>query len=157
MSSIQNMPLDARLWVYQSNRELSTEEVNSIQKSGKQFIDGWEAHGASLKASFDLLYNRFVIIAVDEKQTAASGCSVDASVRFLKQLEVDYNLNLFDRFQVAYFDEDLIKVCKLNDFRVLLKQNIVNENTLVFNNMVTNKSDFDKSWKVPVKLSWHNR
>lgn len=151
------MPSDARVWVYQSNRNLRDAEVSSIEDSGISFIDEWAAHGASLKASFDVLYNRFVIIAVDEKQALASGCSIDKSVHFIKELEKQLNLNLFDRMQVAYRKGNEIESCSLSEFEKLASQNFVNETTIVFNNMVNTKLAFDTEWEVPLKSSWQRR
>lgn len=157
LNSIKNMPPDARLWVYQSNRFFTESEVKLILELGNDFIQSWAAHGASLKAGFDILYNLFVVIVVDEKQALASGCSIDSSVRFIKELEQKFNLNLFDRMQVAYRFNDEIKICRLTDFEKLAEEKKVDENTIVFNNMVTTKSAFDIEWEVPLKNSWQSR
>ena len=157
MTKLTNMPQDARLWVYQSNRILTDAEVKAIEEEGLTFISDWAAHGASLKASFDVLHNLFVVIAVDEKQAMASGCSIDKSVHFVKALEQKLSLNLFDRMQVAYRSATEIKVCKLSDFEKLAAQGLVNESTIVFNNMVASKEAFDSNWEVPLKQSWQNR
>jgi hypothetical protein len=157
MNSIHTMPLDTRVWVYQSNKALTDAEVKSIQEEGEKFIADWSAHGAALRASFEVLYNRFVVIGVDEKQALASGCSIDKSVHFIKNLEQKFNLNFFDRMQVAYKSNEQILACSLSDFEKLAEQNKVNENTIVFNNMVSNKSSFEKEWEVPLKNSWQNR
>ena len=151
------MPSDARVWVYQSNTILSDAEVNAIKNEGVHFISDWAAHGASLKASFDVLFNRFIVIAVDEQQAMASGCSIDKSVKFVKELEQKFKLNLFDRMQVAYRKGNEIIVCSLSEFEKLANQGLVNESTIVFNNMVSSKKAFDVEWEVPLKKSWQNR
>ena len=157
MNSIKNMPSDARVWVYQSNRPLSEAEVKTIENSGLDFVNNWTAHGASLKASFDVLYNYFVVISVDQEQALASGCSVDKSVHFIKEVEKQLNLNFFDRMQVAYRKGDEITACSLSEFEKLASQNLVNAFTIVFNNMVSTKSSFDTEWEVPLRQSWQNR
>jgi hypothetical protein len=156
-SEVSIMPSNARVWVYQSNRLLSEVEVKVIENSGLDFINSWTAHGASLKASFDVLYNRFVVIAVDEAQALASGCSVDKSVHFIKDLEKQLNLNFFDRMQVAYRKGNEIAVASLSEFEKLAAHGLVNESTIVFNNMVNNKAAFDTDWEVPLKQSWQSR
>jgi hypothetical protein len=157
--TIQQMPDYARVWVYQSNRALSDGEIKEIENAGYTFIADWTAHGASLKASFDVLYKRFVIIAVDEQQALASGCSIDKSVHFIKQLEQQFNLNLFDRMQVAYRVGEEIKTCHVNDLLKELTNNGISrlEEVIVFNNMVATKKEFDKTWEVPLKDSWQSR
>lgn len=157
MTTLSNMPSDARLWVYQSNRPLSDAEVNSIIEAGEGFVSDWAAHGASLKASFDVLYNLFIVITVDEKQAIASGCSIDKSVKFIKEIEQKMDLNLFDRMQVAYRKGTDIAVCRFADFEKLAAENAVNASTIVFNNMVSTKAAFETEWEVPLKQSWQSR
>jgi hypothetical protein len=154
MDSIKQMPVDAKVWVYQSNTRLSEEEIRAITAKGQAFIENWAAHGAALKASFDILYNRFIIIAVDEKQAQASGCSIDKSVGFMKMLEQEFNLQLFDRMQVAYRTEQEIEVCSLAEFEKLAKLGKVTPSTVVFNNMITTKAAFDSTWEIPLQESW---
>lgn len=157
MNTIQQMPVDARVWVYQSNTRLSEQQVREISAKGTAFIESWAAHGAALKASFDILYNRFLVLAVDEKQAQASGCSIDKSVGFMKLLEQEFNIQLFDRMQVAYRRQQEIEVCSLAEFEKLAKQGIVTPSTVVFNNMVTTKEAFDAAWEVPLQESWQKR
>ena len=160
--TIGQMPDNARVWVYQNSRELPEKEVNAIYEAGQEFINSWTAHGASLKASFDVLYNRFIVIAVDEEQALASGCSIDSSVRFVKQLEQQFGLNLFDRMQVAYHLNSEIRTCHLNNLlselttAVGLDKNALGE-VIVFNNMVITKGEFDEQWEIPLKYSWQSR
>ena len=151
------MSPDAKVWVYQSNRVLNSDEFEILLQKGEEFIDDWAAHGAKLDASFDVLYNRFIVIAVDEKQAMASGCSIDKSVQFVKQLELSMNLNLFNRMDVAYRENDSIKSCSLTEFEKLAKENHINESTIVFNNMVNTKSAFETEWEVPLAKSWQSR
>jgi len=166
MSSIQQMPADARVWVFQSNRVLCEVEINAIEKAGLQFIANWTAHGASLKASFDILYNHFIIISVDEKQAAAGGCSVDKAIHFIKELEKQFNINLLDRMEVAYRKGNEIKTCHLNNLlNELTASGLYSEKgnnsgldeLIVFNNMVITKKQFDNEWEVPLKKSWQSR
>lgn len=153
----KEMPPDSRVWIYQSTRGLSQKEIEEINIKGQDFIEQWTAHGKLLKASFEIFYDRFLIFFVDEKQAIASGCSIDKSVNFVKEIEKKFNLNLFDRMAVAYKKGNEIISCRLNEFEKLLQKGIVNENTIVFNNLVQSKAEFDKSWEVPVKESWHKR
>ncbi|MES2590376.1 MAG: ABC transporter ATPase [Bacteroidota bacterium] len=162
MLSIKEMPSDARVWVYQSNKALSDTEVAGVAKAGNTFIADWAAHGASLKASFDILHNRFIVLAVDEKQATASGCSIDKSVHFIKELEKQFNLNLFDRMQVAFRKENQIITCHFNDLLKELTSQISSDldvlgNVTVFNNMVASKAEFDTNWECKLKNSWQGR
>jgi len=158
METLKNMSDNARLWVYQSNRELTSDEIAVIKNKGDNFINGWSAHGAALKASFDILYNRFIIIAVDENQANASGCSIDKSVNFMKELEKIFGITLFDRLQVAYKNSNNnIAACSYSEFEKMAKEDLIKPETIVFNNMVTTKLAFEKEWETPAKNSWLSR
>jgi hypothetical protein len=157
MNTIKQMPANARVWVYQSNTILTDAQVATIAQKGNDFINGWAAHGAALNASFDILYKRFIIIGVDEKQAQASGCSIDKSLAFIKSLEQEFQLQLLDRMQVAYRKADTIEVCSLKEFEKLANNGAVTAATIVFNNMITTKGEFDSGWEVPLKESWQSR
>jgi hypothetical protein len=152
-----NLPLSTRVWVFQSNRELTNNEVNLINQQAKQFVDQWTAHGSKLKADFEIRYNRFLILAADESAAMASGCSIDKSVAFMKELEGRFNLNLFDRMQVAFRKENAIETISLSEFQEALASGDLSEDTIVFNNLVQNINELNHQWEVPVKNSWHSR
>ena len=146
---------NSRVWVYQSDRKLTDSEVHQIQGQLSDFATGWTAHNNQLKAKAEVRYNRFLILIVDEGQAGASGCSIDKSVRFIKQLEADFKINLLDRFNLAYRDGSEVLSAPRNDFETLLKQGSINSSTIVFNNMVQSLQELQTKWEVPFKDSWH--
>src|ERR1700759_2190076 len=93
---------NSRVWIYQSDKELTDSEVALLQSQLDNFTTGWTAHNNQLKAKAEIRYNRFIILVVDESQAGASGCSIDKSVRFMKDIEQEFGINLFDRFNLAY-------------------------------------------------------
>jgi len=147
----------SRVWIYQSSRELNEEEVEEILKYGNEFIQNWAAHGEELNAAFEVFYNRFIILFADESQVKASGCSIDSSVHFIKKLQEAYGIDLFDRLNIAFRTANRIDVMRMNDFQLALNKGLLDENTIVFNNLVENKRDFESSWEVPLKESWHKQ
>lgn len=156
-TTINNMPAEAKVWVYQSNKQITEDQLKIIATLGHDFIEEWTAHGAALKASFDIINNQFIVIAVDEKQAMASGCSIDKSVGLLKKIDQLFNLSLFDRLQVAYRNSTNIEVCSLGAFEKRLHEKLITASTIVFNNMVSNKYEFDTQWEVPLNQSWHKK
>jgi hypothetical protein len=151
-----NFSENSRVWIYQADRNLVPEELRAIQERLDAFIASWEAHGKVLKAAAEIKYNRFLIFIVDEAQAPVTGCSIDKSVALLKGLEQEYKLNLFDRMQLAYRDEHGIQVCSKTTFEALIAKGLVNENTLVFNNLAQTYGALQTAWEVPAKQSWHN-
>lgn len=146
-----------RVWIYQSDRRLSDTEVEEIKQYGDRFINQWAAHGADLKAALDVFYNQFIVLFADESQVKASGCSIDSSVRFVKEIGNAYGVDLFDRLNITFKQGPKIDLLRMNDFQVALEKGQLNENTIVFNNLVETKLDFETKWEVPLKESWHKQ
>jgi len=146
---------NSRVWVYQADKKLSDSEVEQIKSQLDSFTTGWTAHNNQLKATAEVRYNRFLILIVDESQAGASGCSIDKSVNFMKQIGEQFNINLLDRFNLAYREGDEVKSAPRHDFEAMIKQGSINTDTIVYNNMVQNMSELQNKWEVPFKDSWH--
>lgn len=147
---------NSRVWIYQSDKELTTEQTQKLQQQLNNFTEGWTAHNHQLRAAAIVKYNRFIMLLVDESQAGATGCSIDKSVHLMKQLEQDYHINLFDRFNLAYrADSGIIASAPRAQFEELIKTGVIDENTIVFNNMVQTLADLQTKWEVPLKDSWH--
>jgi len=147
----------SRVWIYQSDRELNDMETRQIQTALNNFTTSWTAHNNALKARAEVRYNRFLILIVDEGQAGASGCSIDKSVHFMQHLEQEFNINLFDRFNLAYREGDSILSAPRHEFEELIKQRGINQQTIVFNNLVQNLAELESKWEVPFKDSWHQQ
>ncbi|RCH54199.1 ABC transporter ATPase [Mucilaginibacter hurinus] len=145
----------SRVWIYQANRQLTEAELPRLQAALDNFVQTWTAHNNQLKAKAEIRYNRFLILIVDEAQAGASGCSIDKSVRFMEQLEQQFGISLFDRFNLAYRKGDEILSVPRHDFEELIKQGIITKDTIVFNNLVQNVAELETKWEVPFKESWH--
>jgi hypothetical protein len=148
---------DSRIWIYQSNRKLSEEEVAIIEPKIIEFLTQWTAHGKDLEAGYEIKYNRFIVLGLNQENASASGCSIDASVYFIQSLEKEFDIDLMDKMNVTYYNGDFIAHKSLTDFKIMAKAKSVSKNTVVFNNLVNTKIDYIENWEVPAKDSWHNR
>ena len=151
------LPADARVWIYQCNRKLSETEASSLQLKMESFLNKWTAHGAELQAGAEVKYNWFVVLGLDQTGNAASGCSIDAQVRFIQQLEQEMDLELLDKMNVTYIQNERIHYKTLLDFKKMAKDGAVGKTTTVFNNLVNTKGEYEEHWEVPAIESWHNR
>jgi len=150
------MPPDSRVWVYQSSRKLSEAEIAAVRKRADDFIEQWTAHGALLRASFEIRDGIFLLMLVDEKQAMASGCSIDKSVHFILDLESELGISLTNRLLFAYRNNaGEVSVVNKNDFERLLKTGTINDETKVFNTLVQNKSELESGFEIPFEKSWH--
>ena len=94
---IEQMPDHSRVWVYQANRPFSASEIQAIENYLTPALTQWAAHGAGLNASFEIRFQQVIVIAVDETVNAASGCSIDASTRWFKEMGAALGIDFFDR------------------------------------------------------------
>lgn len=151
------LPDHSRIWIYQSNRGFSESELQELEQSLTEFLRQWTAHGSDLHAGFEIKYNRFIIIGLDQSNASASGCSIDASVHFIQSLEQKFQVELLDRMNVSFKQGEFVAYKSLQDFKKMAKEKAVSPNTIVFNNLVATKQEYLDSWEVPASESWHSR
>ncbi len=152
-----DMPTQARAWVYQTNRSLT--EVEELEMSGnlEKFMLQWAAHNQPLKASFKFIHHHFLVILVDESFNQASGCTIDASVHLVNQLEQNFGVDFFDRMKVAFFDGENVFLESISNLKASIAEGKVTEQTFTFNNLVKDKEELQSQWMVPAAQSWLKR
>ncbi len=153
----ENLPEESRIWIYQSNRKFSDEEIVAIEKDLIDFLNNWSAHGSPLEASYQLKYNRFIIIAVNQEVHPATGCAIDSSVAFIQNIEKRYDVDLLDKMNVTFKTGEYIAHKPLIEFKKLAKEKSVSSNTIVFNNLVNTIEEWKENWEIPASESWHSR
>lgn len=157
MGTYRDLPDHSRVWIYQANREFSKEECSEIKQLSENFLTGWNAHGSKLNAAIELFYDLFLVVMVDEELALASGCSIDSSFEFVQDLEKRLGVSLLDRLIVAHRDTKGITLTRIDEFEIMIRDGEVGIETIVFNNLVDNKADFDSKWEVLLKDSWHRK
>ncbi|MCL9804518.1 ABC transporter ATPase [Flavobacterium amniphilum] len=155
--NFDTLPLESRIWIYQSNRKFSDDEIAEIEPAIKDFITNWSAHGTSLEASYLIKYNRFIIFAVNQEVQAATGCSIDSSVQFIQNLEAKYQVDLLDKMNVTFKNGEFIAHKTLLEFKKMAKDKAVTGSTIVFNNLVNTIQEFNDAWEIAAEDSWHSR
>ncbi|WP_299126223.1 ABC transporter ATPase [uncultured Winogradskyella sp.] len=151
------LPVESRVWIYQANRSFSDEEIKQLKEQLDTFIEAWTAHGKDLQSGYKIVYKRFIVIALNQNLNSATGCSIDASVHFIQELEKQYNVDLMDKMNVSYKQGEFIAYKPLIDFKKMAQQKAVSKKTIVFNNLVNNIAEFNDNWEVPASESWHSR
>jgi len=151
------LPDESKVWIYQANRSFSDKEIEEIKMRLNEFIQNWTAHGGDLESGYCIKYKRFIVIGLNQRLNHATGCSIDASVHFIQQLEKDFSVDLLDKMNVSYKQGEFIAYKTLTDFRKMAQEKAVSKNTIVFNNLVNNIAEFKENWEVPASESWHSR
>ncbi len=155
--AFSELPPTSRIWIYQSNRPFTEEELHELRPNLDSFIKSWTAHGNDLRAGYDLPYNRFIVIALDQTHAAASGCSIDTSVHFIQAIEKKFGVDLLDKMNVSFKQGEHIAYKPLIDFKKMAKDKAISSQTIVFNNLVNNIQEYKDHWEVPAAESWHKR
>lgn len=148
------LPKDARVWIYQASRSLTNAEVEVVSPLLSQFSTEWTSHGQTLQASAQLFHNRFLVLANNEDVNSPSGCSIDASVRFVKQLEEMLNVSFFDRTQLAFLQNNTVEVVPLKAIKEKIKTGELQANSLYFDNTVPTAGQILNNWPKPANETW---
>ncbi|MGB0916405.1 MAG: ABC transporter ATPase [Flavobacteriales bacterium] len=155
LETFEGFAPNSRTWVYQASRNLTETEATELKTLASGFAAEWHSHGAPLKAAADVLYNRFLIMMVNEDAGSASGCSIDSSVQQIRSIQQKLNINLLDRMDLAYLNSDneleVVHAAKISD---AFEHGALSEETTVFNNMVTSKTELETNWRIPLVKSW---
>ena len=136
---------NTKVWSYQADRLLTDTEVQWINEQLNPFLEEWAAHGTKLKAYGEVMNHAHLVLVVDESAHNASGCSIDSSVRFIKQLEKELGISFFNRLKMLTWADNQFTYVNYSDLSSLP------EDTIVFNNTISNLEEFKSSWKLPVK------
>jgi hypothetical protein len=150
-----NFSPQSKVWVYQSDRKLSAQEVSEIQELLNRFTAKWTAHGYQLTAKAEIIYDYFIVIMADDKENFVSGCSISTSVSTIENIGMHYGIDFFNRYNMAYKVNGEVKVASKEDFETLISSHKIGLDTIVFNNLIQSLADFETKWEVALKDSWH--
>lgn len=151
------LPPQSRIWIYQSSRPLTDSEVEELQPVLTRFITEWTSHGQRLQASAQIFHNQFLVIANDEDVNSPSGCSIDASVRFVKDLEQQLQVSFFDRTQLAFLQDDQVVVVPLKTVKEAVSAGKLKPESLYFDNTILTAGQLQQTWPRQAKETWLNR
>ncbi len=155
--SFNLLPPNAKVWIYQSDTNLSITDVELIEKEVKFFLNNWSSHNKEIESSYEIRYNRFLIIGLNENVNSASGCSIDKSVNFIKNLQSILKVNFLNRLNVAYKIGNEINSISLLEFQNMIRENKLSKDSIVYNNMIDTKKLYLNSWETTIENSWHKK
>ena len=148
-------PDTAKVWIYQASRALTPDENQLLSTKAKAFASGWTAHKMALQADAAVVSNLLLLLIVDENQASVSGCSIDSSVHFVKEIGVELGVDFFNRLNVAYLLNEQVHVVHFQTLIEQIKSGAINATEIrIFNNLVGNVAELKSKWLVPVGESW---
>ena len=149
-----NFNNQSKVWIYQSNRPFVVNEATAVNEMLQEFTANWKSHGTPVKAFAQLFFNQFIVLMADETATHVGGCSTDSSVRVIKTIEQQFNVQLFDRQTLAFVLDNEIELVPLSQLINAVQIEKLNGDTLYFNNTVLTKEQLLNEWIIPARLSW---
>jgi hypothetical protein len=152
----QEMPGQARIWVYQASRSLLASELDQIKQILTQSCQNWEAHGAPLQASFEIKYNQVIIVAVNEAMNAASGCSIDASTRWFKSLGETLQVDFFSR-DVAVVRAEQVELLGLGQLKSAVETGLLAPEDQIITPLLQSVEQYRNQWLSTADQSYLKR
>jgi hypothetical protein len=156
--SFSEMPDDARLWVFAAPDTLDERQEGWLREHVGEFVEGWVAHGAPVAGAFELVDDRFLLVAADERATGVSGCSIDALTRTLKQAERELGTSLLDAASRVWYRDPSgeVRAAPRAEFRERVRAGEVAGDTPVFDNTAPTVGAVRRGeWERPMRESWH--
>lgn len=148
------LPDDARIWIYQASRNLTGSDLSILTEALTTFTNQWNVHGNPIETSFDIRFDRFIILAANDQ---VSGCSIDSSVRIMKALGTEVAIDFFDRTQIAFLKDGQVETYPLSKLKEAYENEQWTSESLTFDNQASTLKDLSEKWIIPAKTSWLKR
>lgn len=155
---LEGMSPASRVWIYQNPMPVPQEVQVAMAPEIALFCAGWTSHQRAMVTGGGIWLDRFVVLAVDESLAGASGCSIDASIGFIRGVNASYSLNLFERMAFTYLDAGgEIHTLSAAAFKAAYAEGKIGPDTLVADTLVSTLGALNSDFWKPLKLSWHAR
>jgi len=93
---------DQRTWVFVADRKMNEEEAIRINDELQRFVSNWKTHGTPIDASGFCFEHAAIVIAANEAEVKASGCSIDKINQLVRSLGSKLDIDFFNRFNVLH-------------------------------------------------------
>ena len=149
------LPANARVWVFASDRPLTGDEARTLLEAVDRFLGQWKAHGAALRNAREWKEDQFLAIGVDPTVEQASGCSIDGLFRGLQALERSLDTRLVAGGRVFYRDaHGKAQLANRAELPTLAAQGTLTDDTPVFDTSLTDAAAWRERFVQPASLTW---
>ena len=153
--AFDQLPPEARVWIYQASRPLTAPEQAAAHPHLARFAEEWTSHGRALRASAEFRHDQFLVVGLDEGAAGgASGCSIDASVRFVAQLEAALGVALLDKSRLAFGPAGQVHLLAHGALKAAVAAGTVAPATPYFDNTLATKGALEAHWPRPAGHTW---
>lgn len=148
------LPATARTWIYQASRPLTAAELAEVQPLLMRFAEEWTSHGRTLAASAEFVHGQFLVVGLDEAVADASGCSIDASVRFVHGLEQHLNVSLLEKSRMAFLLDGQVTLLDRRELKEAVAAGKLVSTTPYFDATINRKDTLKTSFPAPAGTTW---
>ena len=139
---------DAKVYLYPSSRKFYANELLEITEKTMLFLTDFP-----IEISHKIVHNRFIVFFI-EPTIPVSILNLDTLVQFIQELEKTYKVILLDKVNVCFKQGEFVQYQDMKRFRELIKLKSISKKTIVFDNFIQTKYDFEHYWEVNVTDSW---
>lgn len=158
MSVFDRLPDDSRIWIFALCEDPGPEKLGYLKDGLEKILGQWKTHGTLLTGAAEVAADRFLIVAANEEQAAASGCSIDSLNKSIRALAAEAGIKLAPYDAVFYRDNGRVVQADRGEFGKLVSGGKIGPQTIVFDNSITKLSQFKEGkWELPFAESWHSK
>lgn len=150
------LPENARIWVYQANRDMNEAEQATVLDFLRAEVNTWVTHGMPMRGSVQIRFDRIILIAADTDFQQPSGCSIDSSTGWLQELGKNTGLNFFDR-SIGYFEDGKLKFFSVFEAKKQVSAGTIQPDTQVINLQVSTVRELNNSAVITASESFLSR
>jgi hypothetical protein len=155
--TFDQIPDWGKLWIFPSSRKFYPQEISELKQCLEEFLNNWNSETVEIKSAYQIKYNRFIIISIDDSKNPLSLEAHNALSEFIQNLEKKYKLVLLDKINVCYKQGEFVQYKDLIAFKKMIKNKGVSQKTTIFNNLITDKASLEKDWEINIMDSYLRR
>lgn len=144
----KDLPSSARVWVYLANTRLNDAEKQTIGDFLKPNMHAWAAHGESLSGGFTFVEDTFLIISVDQQAHMPSGCSIDASTRWIKEIKDRFGIDFLSR-AIVVNNKGSLQMLPVFQIKKHIEDGLIKPESLVYDQQISVKADLEMGFLKP--------
>jgi len=140
---------ESNVIIYPGDRKFYPQELESLELKLKNFCNSLK----TVKMTFKLDYDRFILFFISE-ETVLELDHHNLLAEFIQDLESSFKITLMDKVNVCFKQGEHVQKKEIPEFKKLIKNRGVSKKTIVFDNMINTKFEYENSWELPAIESW---
>ncbi len=139
----------SKIYIYPSSRKFYTDEFPVVKGKVEKYLKEF----SMVDSFFEIKYQRFIIIFISDK-TPLSIEQNDELISFILSLEKEFKVTLLDKVNVCFKQGEYVQIKEISDFKKLIKNRGVSKKTIVLDNLINTKEEYENYWEMPAESSW---